>query len=159
MSLSIRDISVVALLVLGSGACSSIPSNTPVLLDKTSERIESRSEVILKTLRSVLDEATFAKADVEAIRVGLQSIDSSNLSDKDKKIVANSIGTLKQLELTLGKTKEYGSVPEESNRIFRDSVSSIRLVRQIIATEVDKKALVQDMINIFEKNKGKGDGN
>lgn len=157
MRRSVIHVSVAALIMFGLNACSSIPSNTPLLLDKTAERIETRSEVSSKTLRTVLDEATFAKGDVEAVRNALQSVDASKLSEKDKKTLADSISTLKQLELSLEKTKDYGAVPDESSRIFRDSVTSIRLVRQIIGTEVDKKALVQDMIDIIEKTKSKGD--
>lgn len=159
MRQSFSTMTIAALLVTGLTACSSIPSNTPVLLDKTSERIETRSEVISKTLRSVLDEAAFAKADVEAVRTSLQSLDVTKLTDKDKKAVADSITTLKKLEHTLGKTKDFGSVPEESSRIFSESANSIRLVRQIIASEVDKKALVQGMIDTIEKSKTKGEGN
>lgn len=158
MRRSFSSIAITTLLATGLTACSSIPSNTPVLLDKTSERIETRSEVISKTLRSVLDEAAFAKSDVESVRTALQSLDVTKLTDKDKKVVIDSIATLKQLESTLGKTKDFAPVPEESNRIFRESANSVRLVRQIIATEVDKKALVQDMIDIIEKTKGKGEG-
>jgi len=154
---SFGSVALTAVLAAGLAGCSSIPSNTPVLLDKTSERIETRSEVISKTLRSVLDEATFVKADIEAVRTSLQSLDATKLTDKDKRVVADSVATLTQLELTLGKTKDFSPVPEESSRIFRESANSIRLVRQIIASEVDKKALVQDMIDAIEKTKGKVD--
>ena len=157
MKWPIGSITTAVLLTTGITACSTVPANTPVLLAKTSERIETRSQIISKTLRSVLDEATFAKADVEEVRNALQSIDATKLTDKDKKTITDSIATLKQLESTLGKTKEFINVPEESNRIFRESANSIRLVQQIIATEIDKKALVQHTIDAIEKVKGKGD--
>ncbi|MBF5040426.1 hypothetical protein INP77_13075 [Methylophilus sp. 13] len=147
----------VLLLTAGLSACSSIPANTAVLLDKTSERIETRSEVISQTLRTVLDESTFAKGDVEDVLKLLKNIDISTLSDDNKKAMSKAIGTLTQLETSLGKNASYSKVPEESKRIFSESVTNLKLVKQIIATEVNKKALVQNMIDIVDKDLAKGE--
>jgi hypothetical protein len=143
--------------LLALSACSTIPSNTTVLLDKTSDRIETRSEVITNVLRTTLDESTFAKKDIEMVRKALESINTSKLSTNDKKIITDSVSTLTKLETNLGAISQYTKVPDDSKRIFTESVNSLKLVREVIASEIDKKTLLQNAIDALEINKDKGD--
>lgn len=151
---------ILILSVLGcnwlSGCCG-IPPNTPLLLEKTSERIETRSIVVSKTLRTVLDEASFTKADIQEARTALEGIDKSQLTSKDQTILQDVIKGLGQAERALDFSGKYSSVPKETERIFGECVISLKLVQQIVNTEVDKKELVQDMINIIEKPKGENE--
>lgn len=139
--------------ILFSGCCH-IPSNTPTLIDKTSERVETRSVVVTKTLRTVLDEVNFTKGDVEGVRGTLEGINTIVLSQDDQKAVLNAIKSLIDIEKALTFEDKYALVPSETERIFKEVVISLKLLKQIVKSEIDKKELVQDVINILDIPKG-----
>lgn len=147
-------IAVLSICALATG-CSSIPTNTGVLLDRTAERIETRSEVVTRVLRAALDEAMFSRQDVEATRKSLEGITGVNLSPVDKKTLEEAVKTLRSVETNLGKLKSMERVSDDSRRVFSEAVTSIRFVRQVVGTETDKKAVIQDMIDLFDKTKEK----
>jgi hypothetical protein len=153
----IRTTVVISLLVATTfvTGCSSIPSNTPTLLDRTTERIETRSEVVYRVLRTAYDETGFSRQDVEAARRSLEGIATNNMSPADKKAVEDAIKSLKSVESNLGKIGAKAQFPDDTKRVFTEIIASLKLVRQVIGTEIDKKALVQEMIDIAEKTKEK----
>ncbi|MFC0350407.1 hypothetical protein [Undibacterium danionis] len=137
--------------------CTSIPPNTPILIDKVSERIETRGEVVSKAFRTVLDESTFVKDDLQDARSKLQSIDKSKLSEKDQKALGEALTTLNRDYANLEKMKSWDTVPENTRKILQESANHLRFVKQMIAAELDKKALAQEIIDLIEKNKSKGE--
>jgi hypothetical protein len=134
--------------------CSSIPTNTPILLDRTTDRIETRSEVVTKAFRTTLDEAAFVRGDVEAARKALETITTTTLSAADKKTIDTAIKQLTSVETSLGKFKSFERVPDDSKRIFTESAATLKLIRRIMSSDMDKNALIQELINLIEKTKG-----
>ena len=148
------NLALIAAALFATG-CSSIPSNTPILLDRTTERIETRSEIVYRVLRTTFDEAGFSRQDVEVARKSLEGIVTTNLSPADKKTVEESVKTLKVVEANLARLGSKGQFPDDTRRVFTEVVTSLKLVRQVIGTETDRKAVIQDMIDIVEKAKDK----
>lgn len=147
-------LALVAIAIFAAG-CTSIPSNTPILLDRTTERIETRSEIVYRVLRTTFDETGFSRQDVEAVRKTLEGVSTTNLSPNDKKAVDEAVRSLKTVEINLGKLGARAQFPDDTRRIFTEVVTSLKLVRQVIGTETDRKAVIQDMIDIVEKTKEK----
>ena len=145
---------LVAIAVLTAG-CTSIPSNTPILLDRTTERIETRSEIVYRVLRTTYDETGFSRQDVEAVRRTLEGVSTANLSLNDKKVVDDAVKSLKTVEVNLGRLGSKSQFADDTRRVFTESVTSLKLVRQVIGTETDRKAVIQDMIDMVEKTKEK----
>jgi len=140
--------------VFWGAGCSDIPSNTPLLLEKTCDRIETRSAVVTRTLRTVLDEAAFTQADIAEVKSELAKIDPSALAAEDQKMLQDGIRKLGEVEQALGALAKYGSVPPETERIFGETVKGLEIVHEIISAEIDKKALVQNMIDIIGGSEG-----
>ena len=135
-----------------STSCSSIPPNAPSLLNVASERIETRSEVVVKVLRTASDEAGFVAADIKGVRFGLSSIDLSGLSVPDKEKLASAIKTLESSEKSLIAINGYGKVSDESKQVFEQSVGGIRLVSGILSESVENEAIIDRAIGLITKN-------
>lgn len=105
--------------------------------------------MVTRTLRTVLDEAAFTQGDIAELKSELAKIDPNALAAKDQKVLQDAIGKLGEVERALGALEKYRSVPGETDRILTETVKSLEIVREIISAEIDKKALIQNMIDII----------
>ena len=135
-------------------ACSSVPANTPKLIDLTSERIENQSTVLIKAYQNVLDQSRFSKDDAGDAKAALAKINVASLSEDDQKALAAANKSIGNIQSGLDFNKNYDTLGERSKSVFDQSLASLKTVRQVVATEVDKKQLVEDSVSTLEKIKG-----
>ena len=134
--------------------CCSIPSKTPTLIRLTNERIQDRAVVISQSFQTVLDEVEFTRMDVEDVRKTLEAFDTTNLTADQQTSLASCIQNLQDIEQKLTFDEPIRRMPADTRRIFEDIGSSLRLVQEVIGTEVDRQHLVEDMIEILKPGKG-----
>jgi hypothetical protein len=135
-------------------ACSSVPANTPRLIDLTSERIENQSTVLLKGYQNVLDQSRFSKDDAADAKQALEQIDASKLSADEQKALAAANKAIVSIQKGLDFKGNYDTLADKSKKVFEEVVASLKVVRQVVATEVDKKQLVQEALQTLNQVKG-----
>ena len=146
-------ITIAIILILFIGCSSSIPPKTPYLLDLTSQQIENNSVVLSQALRSVLTLNNISKNDVSEAITQLESLDQTNLSVEDKESINSVILSLKDVVNDLDWDEEFITLPDKSRENFEQSITSLKVVQQIIGYEVDKTQLIDQMIRTIEGEK------
>ena len=146
--------SVVLSVALALGACSSIPPNTPRLVDLTAERVENQSRVLIASYQNVLDQAKFARDDAADAGAALDKLDATKLSSGEQEALKAAKSAIGDIQKFLDFGDKRQALVGSSTRVFEDVGTSLRTVRQVVATEVDKKLLVEDTMQTLKQLKG-----
>jgi len=134
--------------------CSSIPPNTPLLIEKNYERIEVRSAIVTTVLQSLLDDLSLSKRDIDEIIKELCEIDISSLSDADQKSHLKQIQILESVSMSFNDWgQKAGNVPEETKRIFSTVVKDFKYIELIVKHDIDKRKFVQHLIDVIDIDK------
>jgi hypothetical protein len=141
--------------VLVASSCCSIPSNTPKLIGLTNERIENHTVAVTAALQLTIDEAAFAREDIEAVREELMALRAgAELSDENAKVLDVAISELTRVAKDLDFEENVRNMPRNTERVMGEVAASLRLVQEIVGSEVDKRQLIEDMISAFKRTGG-----
>ena len=142
----------IILATLSSGCCN-LPSNLPELIDLNIERLETKSEVAAQALESTVTKADLAAQDVTAASELLKTIDCSKLAADQQQACAQLSVDLAKISTSLSISKQVRSVPGALRSSTREITETDRLVRRMIADNLDKQQVVNDAIQLIKGKK------
>jgi hypothetical protein len=123
-------------------------------LTQEGELLARKRLALISAYQTVFQESRLSKDDAADAKKELDKIDATKLSADEQKAFAAAQKAIAEIQKGLNFKPNYETLPGNSKRVFEDVVVSLKTVRQVIGTEVDKKQLVQDTMQALNQVKG-----